>query len=275
MHSQIRFFCLGLFLCICLPASSLFAQQKQPYVLAHRGLLMHAPENTSANYRACLELRIGFEFDVRRTKDGVLISFHDQTLKRTTDGRGRVEDLTLEQIQSYDAGVWFDEKFAGQKVMTIDQVMQLISEYRDFDMLFAVDIKVDDTEEELIRLAVKHNVLHRLVFIGKAMFELSVRTKLVSLHPDAQCNVAVDSSEQFPEALSDPVARLVHFRYMPTKEQIEAVHVAGKRTYIGAPVILENSEEKWTLLLENGIDAMLTDYPLELGTLIRSRRATR
>ncbi|MCC6509479.1 MAG: glycerophosphodiester phosphodiesterase, partial [Pirellulaceae bacterium] len=71
----------------------------EPLVVAHRGLLQHAPENTLANFRACLELRLGFEFDVARTKDGQLVCIHDDTVDRTTDGKGLVSQLTLAEIQ--------------------------------------------------------------------------------------------------------------------------------------------------------------------------------
>ena len=64
-----------------------------PLIVAHRGLLLHAPENTLANFRACLELRLGFEFNVARTKDGHLICIHDNTVDRTTNGEGKVSDF--------------------------------------------------------------------------------------------------------------------------------------------------------------------------------------
>ena len=60
------------------------AADPQPLIVARRGLLLHAPENTLANFRACLELRLGFEFDVERTKDGHLVCIHDGTVDRTT-----------------------------------------------------------------------------------------------------------------------------------------------------------------------------------------------
>ena len=63
------------------------AAEPRPLIVAHRGLLRHAPENTLANFRACLELRLGFEFDVQATKDGQLVCIHDGTVDRTTTGR--------------------------------------------------------------------------------------------------------------------------------------------------------------------------------------------
>src|SRR5262249_59328035 len=55
-----------------------------------------------ANFRACLDLRIGFEFDVRRTRDGHLVCLHDEAVDRTTDGEGKVADLTLDQVRKLD-----------------------------------------------------------------------------------------------------------------------------------------------------------------------------
>jgi len=69
----------------CLPAT---ATEPRPLVVAHRGLLRHAPENTLANFRACLELRLGFEFDVERTKDGHLVCIHDDTVHRANKPNG-------------------------------------------------------------------------------------------------------------------------------------------------------------------------------------------
>src|SRR5688572_3178594 len=66
-----------------------------PQIVAHRGLFKHAPENTLAAFNACLALRCGFELDIRRTKDGHLICIHDDDVRRTTNGNGKVGDLTL------------------------------------------------------------------------------------------------------------------------------------------------------------------------------------
>src|SRR5262249_19724348 len=103
------------------------AAEHRPLIVAHRGLLRHAPENTLANFRACLELRLGFEFDVQATKDGRLVCIHDSAVDRTTNGTGRVADLTLAGIQGLDAGSWFDPKFAGQKVPTVEEVLKLVA----------------------------------------------------------------------------------------------------------------------------------------------------
>src|SRR6478672_11430748 len=85
----------------------------RPQVIGHRGLLQSAPENTLAGFRACLDLRVGFEFDVRRTSDGQLVCLHDQTLERTTNGKGLLSGLPWSEVEKLDAGGWFDPAFRG------------------------------------------------------------------------------------------------------------------------------------------------------------------
>ena len=60
-------------------------------------------------------IALGFEFDVEKTKDGHLVCIHDGTVDRTTNGTGKIAELTLEEIRRLDAGSWFDPKFAGKK----------------------------------------------------------------------------------------------------------------------------------------------------------------
>lgn len=171
---------------------------REPHVVAHRGLLRHAPENTLANFRACLELRLGFEFDVAMTLDGHLVCIHDDTVERTSDGTGEVAELTLDQIRRLDAGTWFDTKFAGEKIPTIDEVLKLVCEYRQHDLLIAVDLKAEGVEEQVVRLAEKHDVLHRMLFIGRTISEPEVRSALKRASAKAQTAVVTNNVKDFP-----------------------------------------------------------------------------
>ncbi len=240
------------------------AAEPQPLIVAHRGLLHHSPENTLANFRACLELRIGFEFDVERTKDGHLVCIHDSTVDRTTNGTGKVADLTLAQIRKLDAGSWFDPKFAGEKVPTVDKVLKLIAEYKQHDVLIAVDLKAEDVGPDVVRLAEKHSVLHRLLFIGRTITEPKLRDQIRDTSPKAHTAAVANNAEEFPKALAATNADWVYFRFLPTKEQIEAVHQSGKRSFIAGPTVAGNVPENWRHCADVGIDGVLTDCPLEL-----------
>src|SRR5262245_12215575 len=79
---------------------------KRPLLVGHRGLLYHAPEDTLSGYAAAMELRLGVELDVQRTRDGKLVVMHDAEVGRTTDGKGKIGELTLAEIKKLDAGTW-------------------------------------------------------------------------------------------------------------------------------------------------------------------------
>ena len=93
-------------------------------VIAHRGFSAIAPENTLVAIEKAIELGADMvEFDVTVTADGEVVVIHDETLGRTTDGRGKVMEKTLEELQRLDAGSWFAPEFAGESIPTLEQVL--------------------------------------------------------------------------------------------------------------------------------------------------------
>jgi glycerophosphoryl diester phosphodiesterase len=87
--------------------------------IAHRGGVTGPPEGTLAAFRNAIAQGVDWlEFDVQMTKDGALVVFHDETVERTTNGTGKVSDLTLDQIRALDAG-------QGEKVPTFTEVLDL------------------------------------------------------------------------------------------------------------------------------------------------------
>jgi len=98
-----------------------------PTVIGHRGCAALAPENTLAGFRHAAALGVRWvEFDVRLCADGRLVLMHDDTLDRTTDGRGRVRDGNSSDMRSLDAGGWFSADFAGEPVPDLEDAMALL-----------------------------------------------------------------------------------------------------------------------------------------------------
>jgi glycerophosphoryl diester phosphodiesterase len=98
-----------------------------PWLLfAHRGACARAPENTLAAFEAAIRLGAdAIECDVRLTRDGVPIVIHDDTVDRTTDGRGAVGEMTLPEIRRLDAGSWFAPPCPGERIPTLDETLAL------------------------------------------------------------------------------------------------------------------------------------------------------
>jgi glycerophosphoryl diester phosphodiesterase len=97
-------------------------------LIAHRGASSEAPENTLAAYKRALKLGVdAIEIDVHLTADGQLVVIHDATVGRTAWGAAgkRISEMNLPEIQSLDAGSWFSADFAGEKIPTLDQLLQV------------------------------------------------------------------------------------------------------------------------------------------------------
>jgi glycerophosphoryl diester phosphodiesterase len=96
-------------------------------VCAHRGEHRTAPENTVPAFRAAVKMGVQqIEFDVHSTKDGKMVVMHDATVDRTTNGAGKIVDLTFDEIRALDAGSKFDRAFAGTKVPTPREALEAI-----------------------------------------------------------------------------------------------------------------------------------------------------
>jgi glycerophosphoryl diester phosphodiesterase len=97
-----------------------------PRVVGHRGASADAPENTLAAFRLAAEQGAGaIELDAKLSADGVPMVIHDDTLDRTTDGRGDVRAHTFAALDRLDAGSWFDRRFAGEKLPTLEATLKL------------------------------------------------------------------------------------------------------------------------------------------------------
>jgi glycerophosphoryl diester phosphodiesterase len=100
--------------------------REAPLAIAHRGQRASFPEQTISAYRAAIELGAdGIECDVQLTRDGRLAMMHDLTVDRTTDGRGPVAGLSWEELAGLDAGSWFEPRFAGCRVPSLEETLEL------------------------------------------------------------------------------------------------------------------------------------------------------
>lgn len=97
----------------------------RPLIIAHRGAKAFAPENTMASFQLAVESKAdGVEFDIKLTKDGEIIIIHDLTVDRTTNGKGRVKDFSLEELKKLDAGKFFSDKFIGEPIPLLSDVLK-------------------------------------------------------------------------------------------------------------------------------------------------------
>jgi glycerophosphoryl diester phosphodiesterase len=230
--------------------------------VGHRSLPTHAPEQTRASLSACIDLRVGVEIDIRRTRDGHLVCLHDATVDRTTDGNGMVAELSLRELKQFDAGKKFDAAFAGERIATLEEFFALLKE-RKSSILVAIDLKVPDCESDVVKLAAKYGVLPQLVFIGLAIENAKVRAALKNASTSASCAVLCPAAEKIADAIAETSADWVYLRFIPSSDEVKKVHAAEKRVFLVGPLVMGHEPANWAKARSAGVDAILTDHPLE------------
>ena len=235
-----------------------------PVLIAHRGMLRHAPENTLPAFAVCLELGMGFELDIRTTKDGHLIVIHDDSVERTTDGPAcSIRELTLKQVKQLDAGRWFDPVFTGVRIPTLKETFELIKQRKRGPTIIALNIKQVNKagEAELVSLVEKYNLIDE-TFAFDQNVELSKRLK--KLNPNFRIGQNV-SRKNLKGRIQENLLDSFLLTFAPTPEEVKLLHRHGKQViynFAGSGEFRRNPKV-WLQVREAQIDGMLTDYPLE------------
>ena len=250
-------------------------QAADPILIAHRGLLRHAPENTLPAFASCLELGMGFELDIRTTKDGKLVVLHDATLERTTDGPGRpLTEFTWDQLREFDAGSWFDPRFTGLRVPSLEEAFSLIQKRKRGVTLIALNIKgiTQDGERELVRLLAEFGLFEES-FAFDQSDECSQRLKMLDSRVRIGHNVR---REELDSRLAEGTTDVYLLGFVPDEVEVALLRKHEKTilfNYAGAGEHRRN-EKNWLRVREVGIDGMLTDYPLECAKFWQRDRAS-
>jgi glycerophosphoryl diester phosphodiesterase len=242
-----------------------------PVVVGHRGLPTHAPEETMAAFNACIDLRVGIEIDIRRTRDGQLVCLHDAAVERTTGGRGKVSELSLRELKQLDAGGKFDPAFAGERVPTLEEFFGLLKE-RKSTIPVAIDLKEPDCEADVVKLAAKYGILQQLVFIGLTIENPKVRARVKDASAAASRAALCPAEDELGNAAADSSAEWVYVRFIPSADQVDAIHAAGKKVFLVGPLVMGKEPTNWEKARTVGVDAILTDYPLECRALWREKK---
>jgi glycerophosphoryl diester phosphodiesterase len=249
--------------------------RERPLIIAHRGHSIAVPENTLEAYRTAIELGVEMiECDVNRTKDGELVMIHDWTLDRTTSGSGRVEDLTLAELQALDAGSRFDPTFAGVRVPTTAETLDLAREagvWMCFEVKGETPAHYRRVAEQLVDLFVAKDALgwaFMSSYDHDALAAAKAKVPELMLAPERlPDDVPVDIPEAIrqAEALGAEVLQN-HWRHITT-EVVDALHARG----IGIWTWPTTEDEGIVRSLDAGVDGVMGDDVAAMVRLVGER----
>lgn len=235
-----------------------------PRVCAHRGFSTIAPENSMPAYGAAVAMGAEeIEFDLWPTKDGQLVSCHDQNLDRVSDGEGLINEKTLEELEKLDFGVKFGEKFKGLRIIKLEDILKKLSCHVIMNIhvkpLSYTEKYPEDIMKKIVALIRKYDCEKYVYFMLET--DMQIR-QFKEYAPDIA--VCVGHLHERPWAIVDRAIELgcekvQLFKPYFNREMIEKAHKNGIR----CNVFWSDEQEEAKEFLDMGIDTILTnDYNL-------------
>jgi len=244
---------------------------KRPLVIGHRGSCQVAPENTLPSFKLAMNAGADLvELDYHHTKDGKLIVIHDSELDRTTDAtnrwrqkRTKVASRTAAEIQSLDAGSWFDAKYAGTKIPLLAEALDTIQQ----GSITLIERK-DGDPGACIKLLHNKDLINKVVVQAfdweylRQFNEQEPKQVLSALGPPTllpdgkkPSGRGKDLSAAWLDDLLETGARVAVWNQKVSKEGVHLAHELGLKVWvytINAPALANR-------LLDKGVDGLITN----------------
>ena len=234
--------------------------------IAHRGASGrgHAPENTLAAFQKAIEVGVdGVECDVHCTADGEVVVIHDHSLDRTTDSKGNVRKMTLGEVKEADAGSWFDLQFAGERIPTLREALEVMKG----KAVTVVEIKQEGIVDKVIKSIEDAGSVAEVVIIS---FHASALKDSQEINP------------RIPRSFLMGGKRAIEKRGDILKLIQQATELGGGLDLASktvTPKLIKESHKRgvavwaWTVddeaemekLAEMGVDAITSNYPEKLN----------
>jgi glycerophosphoryl diester phosphodiesterase len=239
--------------------------------IAHRGASGDAPEHTRPAFARAVDAGVDMiELDVQLSRDHRLVVMHDLDLARTTNGQGTVRDHTLAELQRLDAGSWFGPQFAGEPVLSLDEVIDIVATRARLN----VEVKAPAADwaplaANLIAMLRARGVLEATVI---SSFEMQALATVRAEASDARLGVLWQSPDLDAAwaAAQELRATSIHPYWMLASPQvIETAHARGLEVLTWTV----NDVAVMRTLVEHGIDGIISDFPTRFAGLCDHRTA--
>ncbi|MGM0508326.1 MAG: glycerophosphodiester phosphodiesterase [Fusobacteriota bacterium] len=228
-------------------------------IYAHRGFSSQAPENTLSALRMALGLEIdGIEFDVQMTKDKKLVIIHDEKLKRTTNGRGLVEQKSYKELNKLSAGSWFSNKYKDEKIPLLSQVLELL---KNKDIKINIELKNDKIryigmESMVLELINNFNLDNKIILSSfnyeslERIYELNKNIEIAYLSKKIKKDIIYNIKRINAKAIHTKISKL-------NKKQVKAFHEEN----IKVRCYTINKKRHFKKAIKYGVDGLFTDKP--------------
>ena len=237
--------------------------------LAHRGFSGKYPENSKRAFLAAIEEGgcDGFESDVHLSRDNEPVIIHDDVLDRTSDGKGPVGALTFAELRKLDIGAWKGREFAGERIMHLDELLEMILSHK---IVLNLEIK----NYEVFYQGIEEKVIGRIRAMGAADRVFLSSFNHISIKRCKEIDAGIAAGLLYGQPLIDMDdyaarhgldalhPRVTCLRYSP--DLAEKARARGLKMHVWTV----NSEEDMRFCLEKKVDSIITNYPDRLSGIL-------
>lgn len=241
-------------------------------VTAHRGFSGKAPENTLAAFRGAIDAGCDMiELDVHLTRDSEVVVIHDDTLERTTSGRGTVAGKTFAELRGLDAGAWFHPRFSGERIPVLAEVLALARDR----ILVNIELKrgenlpysMEELADRTLRVVEMAGMADQVLF---SSFDPAAVDRIRERNPLLPIALIVEKPWMKPEeAGGGKIYPILNCRTtMLNEENIRRAHAGGIRVHVWTV----NTQEAMARFIALGVDGIITNHPDRLIALLQGTK---
>lgn len=248
-----------------------FSPGKKVLLIAHRGGAALAPENTLAACKNVIKIGVDFiELDVWKSVDGHLVAIHDDTVDRTTNGTGKGDIFTLEELKELDAGSKFSPEFADEKIPTLKEALELVSD-EEIHTGICIEIKQKGIARDVAELVADLEFMDKVEVITFYPEEIKM---LRDLLPEVPTSFLARRGKRLPaEIVKQTLSIGANRLQLPAAEVDEGiVDLAHRRglTFVtwSTNTPEEDTEKEWLRLIQVGVDGITTNHPDKLKQIL-------
>ena len=231
----------------------------RPLLIGHRGYPARFPENTLASFQGAMQAGCDMiELDVTLTRDRKVVVIHDDTLDRTTNGKGAVFNHTLEEIQRLNAGGWFDPRFSTERVPELGEVMKLTAgrcmlNIEIKESAYEASYPADAVEHQVVTLVKTSGAMDRVII---SSFDQRILERIAAIGtPPALALISEHGADQ---RVLGMLLAMKAFSWHPrfkalTRNQVDRLHAAGLKVF---PWTI-NTRDEAEKILALGVDGLI------------------
>jgi glycerophosphoryl diester phosphodiesterase len=228
--------------------------KKKFYVIGHRGACAYAPENTMPSFDKAISLNVdGLETDIRKTRDGILVLFHDNNLDKKSNLTGAIQDYSYEELRKADFGGWFSREFSGEHIVRLDE---FLSRYGGRVHL-SLEIKAEGIEDLLLEEVNKANLRNEDFMITSFDLTSLINVKKLDQRVEVGCLIGDCSKDSVSICLDNGLEAICPKADSLNIDDVEYAHeydLFVRAWGIGNTDLMKKAYDA-------GVDGMTIDFP--------------